>query len=711
VVTDEAQTVPPGTDPPTRPSRLSRVTRRRWAWVGVAVWILVLAGAAPASAKLSGVEDNTPVNYLPNNAQSTKVFQALQDFPSAARATAVVVWVNPTSTLTAADRTAIAAACATIARRVPLAGPLGPITISRDGRAAALQVPLPSPLTTKHVTSTQSATVLEHAYDRLRDATPAPAHLEAGVAGPAAFDVQSTDAFHGIDGILILAAGLVVAVLLLLIYRSPVLWLVPLLTSGVALELAQGVVYLLAQGGLTVTGLSTGILDVLVFGAGTDYALLLIARYREELHHHEDSRLALAVALRQAAPAMLASASTVIVSLLCLLAATLNSDRGLGPVAAVGVACAILAALTLLPALLAVSGRRIFWPFIPRVEVGAQPEGLWSRLASRVERRYRPAWVGLVVALGLGACALSVIQLGLPSADAFTNDPPPVQAQGLLDAHFPAGTANPADIVADTASVPTVKRLAASTPGVSAVAVIEHHGTRTHLEALLAAKPDSPGADHAIVSLRARLGAVPAHAIVGGLTAIDFDTNNAARHDRDLVMPLILLVVAIILGGLLRAVLAPVLLVATVILSFAAALGVSAVVFRWLFHFSGTDQSVPLYAFLFLVALGVDYNIFLMTRVREEAVRGGTRRGVHVAVARTGGVITSAGLILAATFAVLGVLPLVVLAEVGFTVAFGILLDTFLVRSVLVPALCFDIGAKVWWPSSLARSSADVRPR
>jgi RND superfamily putative drug exporter len=693
------------------------------------VWILVLAVAAPTGAKLAGIEDNQPVNYLPNNAQSTKVFQALQDFPSAATDTAVAVWVSTTSTLTAADRATIATARATIARSVPLAGPLGRITISKDGRAAAIEVPLPSPLTTKHFTSTQSSAVLEHAYDRLRAATPASAPLETGVAGPAAFDVQNTNAFHGIDGILILAAGLVVAVLLLLIYRSPVLWLVPLLTSGVALELAQGVVYVLGHGaGLTVTGLSTGILDVLVFGAGTDYALLLIARYREELHHHEDSRLALAVALRRAAPAMMASASTVILSLLCLLASTLNSDRGLGPVAAVGVACAILAALTLLPALLAVSGRRIFWPFIPRVEAGAEiegtqlvegkqlvgagpREGLWSRVATAVERRHRPAWVGLVVVLGLGAAALSFIQLGLPSAAGFTNDPPPVQAQRLVNAHFPAGTANPADIVADTSSVPEVKQVAAATPGVAAVAVVEHHGNLTHLEALLAAQPDSPGANHAIVSLRDRLGAVPsAQAIVGGLTAIDFDTNKAARHDRDLVMPLILLVVAIILGGLLRAVLAPILLIGTVILSFAAALGVSGVVFRYVFHFSGTDQTVPLFAFLFLVALGVDYNIFLMTRVREEAMRGSTRQGVHVAVARTGGVITSAGLILAATFAVLAILPLVVLAEVGFTVAFGILIDTFLVRSVLVPALCFDLGATVWWPSSLARTSADPPP-
>jgi len=689
---------------PADPGWLRTVVRRWTAWVGIVVWAVVLVVAAPATSKLSGVEDNQTVNYLPHNAQSTKVFQALQHFPSANASTAVVVWAARSGTLTAADRQTIAKARAAVAGHVPLAGPLGHPVPSRDGRAAALQVPLPFPQTSRTVTSKESGDRLQHAYNQLRSATPPTATLESGVTGPAAFTVQSNTAFNGIDGILILAAGLVVTILLLLIYRSPVLWLIPLVTSGVALLAAQGVVYLLARhAGLTVTGLSAGILDVLVFGAGTDYALLLVARYREELRHEQNPRAALAVALRQAAPAMLASASTVILGLLCLLAATLNSDRGLGPVAAVGVACAIVAALTLLPALLAVCGRAVFWPFVPHVG-GAHSVGAWSRIADRVARHHRAGWIGLVVVLAVAAAALSTIQLGLPTESGFTNNPPPVRAQQLLDAHFPAGTGTPADIVTATSAVARVRRAAAGTPGVTGVAVVERHGSLTHLEALLSAKPASPAADHTIVALRRRLARVPrAGALVGGQTAVELDTNNAASRDRSVVMPMILVVVAVILGLLLRALIAPIVLILTVILSFAAALGVSVVVFRWGFGFAGTDQSVPLYSFLFLVALGVDYNIFLMSRVREEALRRPTAEAVHTALARTGGVITSAGLILAATFAVLGVLPLVVLAEVGFTVAFGILLDTFLVRSVLVPSLCWELGSRVWWPSALAR--------
>jgi RND superfamily putative drug exporter len=306
-----------------------------------------------------------------------------------------------------------------------------------------------------------------------------------------------------------------------------------------------------------------------------------------------------------------------------------------------------------------------------------------------------------VIVLGVCAVGLSAIQLGLPSNDSLVGQPAPVKAQSLLAAHFPAGTGNPADIVASTDTLAQVRKVATATTGVAGVAVVEHHGDLTHLEAALEGGTDSAGADRAIVALRTNLARISdAHALVGGTTAIDFDTDNAARHDRDLIMPLILLVVALILGLLLRAVIAPLLLIGTVILSFAAALGVSVMVFRWVFHFAGTDQSVPLYAFLFLVALGVDYNIFLMTRIREEATRVSTAEATHIGLARTGGVVTSAGLILAATFAVLGILPIVVLAEVGFAVSFGILLDTFLVRSVLVPALCYSIGPKVWWPSS-----------
>jgi RND superfamily putative drug exporter len=517
-------------------------------------------------------------------------------------------------------------------------------------------------------------------------------------------------------------------VLLLLIYRSPVLWLLPMLAVTGGLFTAQAAITLLARAGaLTVTDLSAGILNVLVFGAATDYALLLIARYRDELHTTSDHRQALAAAVRAATPAIAASGATVIAAMLCLLAATINSNRGLGPVAALGIAGGLLASLTLLPALLAVTGRRVFWPRTPHTDAAAgnvagtaghlaapkPSSGMWVGLGTLIARRPRLVWVLTALVLAAGSVGLVDARLGLPQDGAFRGAAPTVVGQRLLDAHFPPGASAPALILTDTTASGAVQRAATATPGVVAVTPAERSGSRTLLRATLADEPDSAAAEQSVTALRDRLAGVPgARALVGGTTAVRLDSARGAAHDRAVVMPLVLAVVLLVL--LLRAVVAPLVLLATVVLSYAAALGVSVALFRAL-GLAGTDPSVPLYAFLFLVALGVDYNIFLMTRIREETLQHGTRAGTLRGLALTGGVITSAGLVLAATFTTLTVLPLVVLTETGLAVALGVLLDTLLVRSLLVPALTLDLGRRTWWPShpqpARAQLAQDSKPR
>ena len=500
-----------------------------------------------------------------------------------------------------------------------------------------------------------------------------------------------------------------VVVLLLLTYRSPVLWLLPLLSAGVALAASEGVVYLLARhAGLTVNAQSAGILVVLVMGAGTDYALLIVARYREELRRHRDRHEAMAYALHRAGPAILASAATVAVGMLCLLAAEMNSTRGLGPVCAAGVVIALLAMVTLLPALLVICGRWVFWPAKPHFGTAEPTEsGVWARIGQGIARRPRTVWIGTTLALG--AMALGLLGLkadGLSTAGAFTSTPDSVVGQQVLGRHFPAGAGTPVVVIARASAAAPVRQALARTPGVTAPTPPLVKDGYVFLEATLSTAPDSQAARDTVDRVRAAVHAVPgADAAVGGNTAVLLDTRRAAQHDDKAIIPLVLLVVLVILALLLRAVVAPLLLIATVVLSFAAALGVSTQVFTHLFHFSGEDSAFPLFVFVFLVALGIDYNIFLMTRVREEAEKRGTRRGALAGLAATGGVITSAGLILASTFAVLGTLPMVAFAEIGFAVCLGVLLDTLVVRSVLVTALCMDTGRHMWWPSRLSRPS------
>jgi RND superfamily putative drug exporter len=579
---------------------------------------------------------------------------------------------------------------------------VGPIP-SKDGQALELIVPLD--------VGEDDFTKLPDYVDDVRSAVTADTGgLDVHFAGPAAFGADQAEAFGGIDGILLFSAVGVVIVMLLLTYRSPILWIVPLLVAVSSVGASQGVVYLLAKAfGLTVNAQSAGILSVLVLGAGTDYALLLIARYREELRNYREPREAMAHALHRAGPAILASGATVVVGLLCLLFARMNSTSGLGPVAAAGIVVALTLMLLLLPALMVIFGRWIFWPFIPHF---GQPEphetGVWSRVGTVISHRPRLVWV--VTALVLGGLSLGMFQLnatGLSNADSFTKEQPSVAAEKVVAQHFPAGAGSPVVVISSADAAADVRTAFAGTRGIDGDSVSKPvvKDERAYMTGTLSDAPDSPAAFATVDRVRDAVRAVPSgDALVGGDTAVNHDVQDASSADNRLIIPIILIVVLLILGGLLRSVLAPVVLLATVVLSFGAALGVSALVFRHVLGFEGADSSFPLFTFVFLVALGIDYNIFLMTRVREEALRIGTRRGALVALSATGGVITSAGLVLAGTFAALATLPIVFLAELGFAVAFGVLLDTIVVRSVLVTALNLDLGRWMWWPSALWRT-------
>jgi RND superfamily putative drug exporter len=510
----------------------------------------------------------------------------------------------------------------------------------------------------------------------------------------------------------------VVIFILLLTYRSPVLWLLPVISAAGALTAAQALIYMLAtHAGLTVNAQSAGILTVLVFGAGTDYALLLVARYREELRRHEDRHEAMALALHRAGPAIFASASTVALGMLCLLIAEMTSTKGLGPVAAIGIAVALLAMLTLLPALLVITGRWMFWPVKPHFGSPEPTErGFWARVGWRISRRPRVVWIVTALLLGGLAVGLTDMNAGvLSNKDSFIGTHDSVAGEEVLARHFPAGTGLPVVVISNADRAAEVQNALAGTQGIASGSVQPASadiGTvkngLAYLEGTLSDPADSPAASATIDRVRSAVHAVPgADAQVGGATAVNLDIQRAVSLDSRIIMPLVLGVVLVILALLLRAIVAPVILLLTVVLSFAAALGASVLVFQHVFGFAGEDTSFPLFVFVFLVALGIDYNIFLMTRVREESMRFGTRRGALIGLAATGGVITSAGLVLAGTFGVLATLPLVAFAEIGFAVALGVLIDTLIVRSVLVTALNLDIGRHIWWPSKLA-SKRDV---
>jgi RND superfamily putative drug exporter len=674
----------------------------RWTkWAVLAAWVAVFVVAMPLAGKLKDAEKNDASASLPRNAESTRVVDLAKRFIPSDTVPALVVYERD-SAVSAADQAKVAADVRRFAGVDNLGGPVvGPV-LAKD--RAALQVVVPIKAGSKGSAAIDPA--VEQIRAIARDGSGS--GLRAYVTGPAGYSTAFSDVFKGLDSTLVYITAAIVVVILLFTYRSPLLWLLPLVCVVIALTAAQAVVYLLARyAGLTVNDLSAFILTVLVFGAGTDYALLLIARYREELRRHADRHRAMAEALRRAGPAITASASTVVLSLLCLLVAELASTKSLGPVTAIGIAVGLAVMLALLPALLVVFGRWIFWPVRPTLGSPEPTErGVWARIGARIARRPRLVWLLTAVALGAMAFGLTVLHADnlLQNKDVLRGKPEAVTGEQALDRHFPAGSGDPVQVIGRSTAAPQLRAALAGTQGVSSVSAPVTRGGLTYLEGTLTSGTDSQASFATVGQVRSRVHAIAAaDGLVGGGSAINLDTQRAARHDRDLVVPLVLVVVFVILTVVLRALVAPLLLVGTVVLSFAAALGMSALVWNYGFHFPGADPSIPLFAFVFLVALGVDYNIFLMTRVHEESRRHGTRRGALIGLAATGGVITSAGLVLAGTFTALGSLPLVLATEIGFVVAFGVLLDTFVVRSVLVSALNLDVGRWLWWPSALRR--------
>ncbi|WP_439679040.1 MMPL family transporter [Embleya sp. MST-111070] len=718
MATTRAAIQPPASPGPSATPGWTRYARvvagRRSKWAVLAIWVLLIAVGGSLAAKIGSVQDNDPQTWLPADAQSTKAMDiGEKHFADKNVATAVVVYARE-SGLSATDLAKVdrdRAALAAEGAAAPVPAPV----VAEDRRAAFLSVALR--------TSKNDNAVLGDGVDKLRDLarTDAPAGLDVRITGRAGNIADFIDVYSGLDLALLGATLGLVALLLLITYRSPILWLIPLLSVALGAQVANGVVYLLARhAGLLVNGQSAYVLTVLVLGVGTDYALLLVARYREELRRHEDRHEAMVQALTRCLPAIVASALTVIVATLCLVFGSMNSTRGLGPVVAVGVAVVSLAMTSLLPALLVILGRWAFWPFVPRYTPDAPAEpvaaerarGLWPAVARLVGRAPRALWIGTAVvlaALALGATAAST---GQTQAEQFTKKVDSVTGQQLLARHFAAGSAAPADVYVPSAVGGDAAAMIRGVPGVAAARVDRTAGGWAHIGAVLADAPDTGAARRTVDHIRITLDHAPgrvSEAVVGGQSAVALDTSNAQGREEKLLIPLVLAIVLIMLVVLLRALVAPIVLLLSVVLSYAAAVGAAVLVFRALGH-PRIDRGLLLFGFLFLVALGIDYTVFLMTRAREEVRLRGHREGMLTALTVTGGVITSAGLVLAATFAALTVIPTVTSLQQGLLVAIGVLLDTLLVRSLLVPALALDIGPRIWRPGHPERPSPRPTP-
>jgi RND superfamily putative drug exporter len=682
----------------------SFVAGRRSKWLVLLAWIALVVALGPLAGQFESAQENDPASFLPGDAESVRVLEADAGFADGDPTIATVVVRNPDG-LTAEDRAAVEAFSAELATSgvEGLGDPAPPIP-SEDGKALLVNVP---------IDANDDIEVLSDAVDEIRAALEAslPAGLEGKVTGPAGFSADAVAVFEGINSTLLFSAALLVFVLLIIIYRSPIFWVFPLLAVFFAEGVVRGLGYVLASSGVVINGQVGGILLILVFGAGTDYALLLTARYREELRRVEDKHEAMRIAVRQAAPAILASAGTVVAALLCLTVAEVNTTAGLGPVGAMGITVAAVAMLTLLPALLLLGGRRAFWPFIPRYgSEDTATRGAWRRLGEWIEPRHRRVWIGTALALGVLALGSLTLDDELTSSNGFRGSVEAVQGQEILQQSFPAGASAPTTVlVLPGGDVDAALEAARTSPVVAEVGPPETGEPGTRFAVTLVADPFSKEGFDAIEPLRDELRAAAGEAVlVGGPTAEEADVRAANERDTRILVPLVLAVVFAILVVLLRALVAPVVLMLAVILSFFSAIGVSLVGFELFTDFPGEDPSYALYAFIFLVALGVDYSIFLMARVREEATSMPTRDAMLKGLAVTGGVITSAGVVLAGTFLVLAVLPLVALTQLGITVAVGVLIDTLIVRSILVPAVTFDLRERTWWPSRLSRRRAEA---
>ena len=678
------------------------LTGRLTKWVVLVLWLIVVGGAGAFASKLIDVQNNEASSWLPASAESTKALEKLAPFQDPNSIPTVVVY-EKAGGLSQQD---VAAATEHAREFAELPGVEGDVLgpqVSEDGEAMQTLVTFNF--------GANGWMEMPDVAEELRDIA-AVDGVETYISGAGGQAADSSEVFEGIDGTLLYATLGVVIVILLLTYRSPVLWILPIVCAGVALTVSQGLIYFLAKyADLTVNGQSQAILTILVIGAGTDYALLLVARYREELRRHEDRHEAMSFALHRAAPAILASAATVITGMLCLLFAEMNSTAGLGPVAAIGVGVTYLVMVTLLPALLVIVGRWIFWPKRPAFGSAEPTEtGVWAKIGRSIAVRPRRVWVLTTAILAIASLGLFRLDTaGLATEDSYTKDFQSITGQQVLDEHGLIDASNTVQVVANPDRAEAVRTAMTGIDGVGEPSEPVVQEGVAFIQATVAGDVASTAAFERVEEVRDRVHAVDgADALVGGWSAVYLDTKVAAGRDNLVIIPIVLVVVVLILVVLLRALLAPLLLLATVVLSFSAALGISALLFEYVFGFAGSDPGFPLFAFVFLVALGIDYNIFLMTRVREEAVERGTRAGSLVALTTTGGVITSAGLVLAATFLVLGTIPLVFLAELGIAVALGILLDTLIVRSVLVTALNLDLGPVIWWPGKLAKADPEL---
>ena len=723
------------------PVAKTRKPNRRRFWAAIVV-IFIWFGASgvfgPLFGKLTTVQENDNSAFLPDSAESTKASKIIANFSKDAN-TQIPTLVLFEGSVTPEKIASINAHLQTLPSKhiqylseykgtldsgVPMSDyfvPGQPLFAfpSQDGKALLINLPVTADVAGAQLGNDKP--VLTAMIKTIRADMSAWASSNGFVSHVTGIGALFSDlfgAFGGIDSSLLLVTLGVVSFILILVYRSPILWVLPLISAVFALSTAGGIIYILAKNNvIKLNGQSQGILSVLVLGAATDYALLLIARYREELHHHASRFDAMKAAYKGIFEPILASGSTVAISLLVLLLSDLGSNRGLGPIGAIGIGAAMVTILTLLPALLVVFGRWIFWPRIPRFDDrDANLHGLWSKVGGAVSRRPRRMWIATAAGLLILAGFATTLQAnGLSTSQSFTTRPESVVGQELLLKHFAGGQGQPTEVVVKESDVDAVTQALLSVKGVASVdplrveiavpgrplPAVKVVDGLVVLNATLVEAPDSVGARQLVPDIRAAVHAVDPTILVGGGSAVSYDVDQASRHDNRLIIPVVLILIGIILSLLLRSILSAAILLVTVVLSYLATLGVCQLVFHNIFHFPGADTSFPLFAFVFLVALGIDYNIFLMTRVREESAKIGTRAGVIKGLTVTGGVITSAGIVLAATFAVLGILPLVFLAELGFAVGFGVLLDTIIVRSLLVPALVHDIGGKIWWPSKL----------
>jgi RND superfamily putative drug exporter len=744
----------------------------------VIVWIALAGVGGPYFGKISEVSSTDLATFLPKSAESTKVNDQLTKFRSSQSVPLIVVFSNHDATLTDAQITALNTLPTKLAGTRGVNGKISPAVKSDDGKAAFIIVPLANGDKFKNIFPAVKA-----------DIAAAGITLDYKFAGAAAFANDLQGAFSGIDGTLLVVALAVVFIILLAVYRSVLLPIIVLFVAMSALATAIFIVYHLAKVGVVeLNGQVQGILFILVIGAATDYSLLYIARYKEELFSFDSTWRATRAALKSSYEPILAAGGTVIVGLMCLLLSDLASNKALGPVGAIGIGLSVMAALSFLPALLLLFGRVSFWPRIPHHSSSKTPVNyeqqhkVWSKVGALVQRHPRRIWVGSVIILG--AATFGLLQLkadGVPQSDLVLGYSEAREGQKVLDQHFPAGSGSPAYVIVDQSKVTAAVQALESTRGVDSVSAFASDSSgaaiplgksraalqskildqikasrdkqvaaitatitaqmlgapstaidqavvaatqhipsaetlaqqaypfkdaqpkvvdaKIALQATLKDAADSFEARQTIVGMRSAIKKVDSGALVGGVTAVQYDTNQAALHDQKLLIPVILIAITIILMILLRAIVAPIVLLFTTVLSFGATLGISAFLFNHLWHFPGADPSVVIFGFVFLVALGIDYNIFLMTRVREETVRLGVQKGTIKGLVVTGGVITSAGVVLASTFAALSVIPILFLAQIAFIVAFGVLLDTIIVRSLLVPSLTLELGKIIWWPA------------